>query len=111
MVLKVFAKLRHKGRPHFLLILPDGSKSRIPVAWTDFAGTPANSAPSCSLLASATDLLRLRQRVDWLLRRIEAGGHNDQPSPIPEIQDDTSPTRVVERGTSSHSPRLPSAPH
>ena len=26
-VLEVFAKLRHKGKPHFMLVLPDGSRS------------------------------------------------------------------------------------
>ena len=110
-MLKVFAKLRHKGRPHFLLILPDGSKSRIPVAWTDFGATAADSAPPSSVLVLAPDLLRLQRRVDWLLRRMEAGGRNDQPSPLLETQDATTPTRVVERGASSHSPCLPTAPH
>ena len=70
-VLEVFAKLRHKGRPHFVLVLPDGSRSYIPVAWTDVASNPESSAPPCSRVGSASDLLRLRQRVDCLLRRIE----------------------------------------
>ena len=30
-VLEVFAKLRHKGKPHFVLVLPDGSRSSFPL--------------------------------------------------------------------------------
>ena len=69
-VLEVFAKLRHRGKPHFVLVLPDGSRSYVPVAWTDVASSPESSAPPCSSVGSASDLLRLRQRVDCLLRRI-----------------------------------------
>src|SRR5207245_7267092 len=78
-VLEVFAKLRHRGQPHFVLVLPDGSRSYIPAAWTDFAATSA-SYPNSSMMASASDLLRLRQRVDWLLRRTEQGPSAKQTS-------------------------------
>src|SRR2546427_9752224 len=69
-VLEVFAKLQHKGRPHFMLVLPDGSRSYVPVSWTDFVATPPSSGTPCSIVASASDLLGLRKRVDCLLRRI-----------------------------------------
>jgi hypothetical protein len=105
-VLEVFAKLRHKGRPHFMLVLPDGSRSYIPVAWTDFVAPPAGSAAPCSIVASASDLLRLRQRVDCLLRRIQAGPSTEQNSSTQESQHATAATGAVECRTSSHSTDL-----
>jgi len=108
-VLEVFAKLRHQGKPHFVLVLPDGSRSYIPVAWTDVASNPESSAPPCSSVGSASDLLRLRQRVDCLLRRIESGPATSQNLPIQESKHAKTATRPVERGTSSDSTRLPTA--
>ena len=108
-VLEVFAKLRHRGKPHFLLVLPDGSRSYIPVAWTDFVATPQSSGASCSTVASASDLLGLRKRVDCLLRRIEADPATDQNSPTQESQHATAATGVVECGTASHSTHLSTA--
>jgi len=106
-VLEVFAKLRHKGTSHFVLVLPDGSRSYIPVAWTDAVSDCANSAPLCSLVGSASDLLALRQRVDCLLRRIQAGPANNQNSSTQESQYANTPTGVVECRTSSDSASLP----
>jgi hypothetical protein len=108
-VLKVFAKLRHKGKPHFLLVLPDGSRSYIPVAWTDFNATAQSSAASCSVIACASDLLALRQRVDCLLRRIQNGATTQQSSSTQENQHATTATGVVECGTSPNSTRLSTA--
>lgn len=105
-VLEVFAKLRHKGRPHFMLVLPDGSRSYIPVAWTDFIAPPPGSATPCSTVASATDLLLLRQRVDFLLRRMQAGPSTEQNSSTQESQHATAATGAVECRTSSHSTDL-----
>jgi hypothetical protein len=108
-VLEVFAKLRHRGKPHFVLVLPDGSRSYMPVAWTDVASNPESSAPPCSSVGSASDLLRLRQRVDCLLRRIESGPATSQNLPILESEHAKAATRTVERGTSSDSTPLPTA--
>jgi hypothetical protein len=108
-VLEVFAKLRHKGRPHFILVLPDGSRSYIPVAWTDFVATPQSSAALCPTIASASDLLHLRQFVDCLLRRTEVGPTTNQNSPTLESQHATAATGTVECGTSSHSTHLSTA--
>src|SRR6266853_2528952 len=108
-VLEVFAKLRHKGKPHFLLVLPDGSRSYIPAAWTDFGAPPQSSEAPCSTVACASDLLRLRQRVDCLVRRIEAGPATDQNSPTQENHHATSATGTVECRTSSHSTHLSTA--
>jgi len=108
-VLAVFAKLRHKGKLHFLLVLPDGSRSYIPVSWTDFVATPQSAEPLCSTVASASDLLRLRQRVDCLLRRIEIGPTSNQNSLTQESQHATAATGAVECRTSSDSTDLSTA--
>ena len=54
-----------------MLILPDGTRSYVPAAWTDFEspGTPPGKGQP-ALVAFLPDLLRSRQRVDALLRRI-----------------------------------------
>jgi hypothetical protein len=97
-LLEVFGKLRLKGKFYLVLVLPDGSRSNIPAAWTDFqsAATDA-SAPSSSgsVIASALDLLRTRQCVDSLLRRIEQIPTSDKTSPNQESQHETSTTRAV----------------
>jgi hypothetical protein len=105
-VLDVFAKLRHKGRPHFLLVLSDGSRSYIPVTWTELVTKPATAAPPCSIIASASDLLALRQRVDWMLRRIEADSASNQNSSTQESQHATATTGTLECRTSSDSTGL-----
>jgi hypothetical protein len=108
-VLDVFAKLRHKGRPHFLLLLPDGSRSYIPVVWTDLVTNPAKPAPVCCLIGCASDLLGLQQRVDCLLRRIGTGPASNQNSSTQERQHATTTTGAVECRTSSDPTGLPTA--
>ena len=85
-VLEVFAKVRHKRKPHLVLVLPDGSRSYIPVDWTDCVSTGDSSVTGDSPVASAADLLRLRQRVDCLLRRIEHDQARQQNLPNQESQ-------------------------
>lgn len=70
-VLAVFGQLKRKNQLHLVLVLPDGTRSYIPAAWTDFAspGTPPDQGQP-SLVAFLPDLLRTRQRVDVLWRRI-----------------------------------------
>ena len=108
-VLEVFAKLRHKGRPHFMLVLPDGTRSYVPVAWTDVVTVPQISVQPCSTAASASDLLRLRERVDCLLRRIEAGPTRDQNSPTQESQHATLAIGAVECRAASDSTAVSTA--
>jgi hypothetical protein len=102
--LEVFAKLRHKGQPHFMLVLADGSHSYIPVAWTDFEATPRSPAAPGFIVGSALDLLRLRPCVDCWLQRTQAGPTTDQISPPLESQHAITATGAVERRTSSPSP-------
>jgi hypothetical protein len=108
-VLDVFAKVRHKDRPHFLLVLPDGSRTCVPVAWTDFVRDPASASPPCMIIGCALDLLVLRQRVDCLLRRIEADPAGTQNSTTQEIPHASATTGAVECRASSDSTGLSTA--
>lgn len=66
------------GSLHLLLVLPDGTRSLVPSAWTDLATRQSQPtrAPELSrspahspILGSLSDLIRLRTIVDALLRR------------------------------------------
>jgi hypothetical protein len=57
------------GGLQFVLILPDGSKSLVPAAWTDFK-TVSSASPESPLIGALNDLLRLRGLVDALLQRM-----------------------------------------
>ena len=59
------------GGLQFVLILPDGSKSLIPAAWTDFDAA-GQAGTASQLVGSMEDLLRMRSLVDALLRRRDA---------------------------------------
>ena len=66
--LEVLRQARMPAGLQFVLILPDGSKSLVPAAWTDFT-TPAGPSQTCSLVGSLDDFLRLRGLTDALLHR------------------------------------------
>ena len=72
----------------------------------DRLGSAENSLPAPSLLSSASDLLRLRQRVDCLLRRIQPAPTTKQNSPTQENQHATAATGAVECRAASHSTHL-----
>ena len=67
--LEVHERQRRRGELLLTLVLPDGTRSLIPAAWTDLHVTPK---PEPEILASTGQLLRARIIVDALLRRIEA---------------------------------------
>ena len=54
-----------------ILILPDGSKSMIPVEWTDYASV-SQPRQAVSVLGSIEDLLHARDITDALLNRLAA---------------------------------------
>ena len=51
-----------------LLVLPDGSRSLIPAAWTDL-DPASDEEDAAGILASLAELIRARAVVDALLRR------------------------------------------
>src|SRR5881227_1032723 len=66
--LQVFGWMRRQGRLDLILVLPDGSRSLIPAAWTDF-GVDETAGPSNEVLGSLGDLQRARTVVDGLIHR------------------------------------------
>jgi hypothetical protein len=54
--LPVWGRLRLRGVAMVVLVLPDGSKKRIPAAW---AGEGGGEDPAAPVVAAAADLLRL----------------------------------------------------
>src|SRR5436309_11474134 len=64
--LPVWGRLRLRGAAMAVVVLPDGSKKRIPAAWTragDGAGTAAG------VIAPASDLLRLLRVISGVSSR------------------------------------------
>jgi len=101
-----------------VLILPDGTRSYIPAAWTDFEspGTPPGHGQP-SLVALLPDLLRIRQRVDVLLRRI-GSTPSDTTASTQENPHASKSNGTMVRGTapdsapvSSTQPRAAEPPH
>jgi hypothetical protein len=58
--LPVWSRLRLRGVAMVVLVLPDGSKKRIPAAWAGEGGSGNPATPSAAVVAGAADLLRLR---------------------------------------------------
>ncbi|HEX5407622.1 MAG TPA: hypothetical protein VFX16_35560 [Pseudonocardiaceae bacterium] len=71
--LVVLGRLRRHGHLELLLVLPDGSKSMVPAAWTDLeAGTDAAGGEvgeRSATLGSLEDLLAASELVSALLAR------------------------------------------
>jgi hypothetical protein len=56
--LRVLGGMRRHGALELLLVLPDGSKSLVPAAWTDVDPWGVDEVASMSTLGSLSDLLR-----------------------------------------------------
>lgn len=67
--LEVYDRQHRRGELLLTVVLPDGTRSLIPAAWTDLHGLSDSERET---LASAEQLLRARIVVDALLRRVEA---------------------------------------
>jgi hypothetical protein len=68
--LAVLGQTHRQGRLHWVLILPDGSRSLIPAEWTEVGSSTRQAVnPTPASLASLDDLLHMRTVVDALQRR------------------------------------------
>ena len=75
--LPVWGRLRLRGVAMVVLVLPDGSKKRIPAAWAGEGGSSEDtSAPAAAVVAAAGDLLRLLRVISGI--RATAGNHAEQ---------------------------------
>ncbi len=103
--LELFSWLHRQGDLLLTLVLPDGSRSLIPAAWTDLdlnhvkaeqTPTPDNRPPTSATLGSLSHLLHARKVVDSLLRKIDS---SEQLPLIPskEERERATPTRPLAR--------------
>ena len=76
--LELFSAVSHQGEIKLVLVLPDGTRARIPAAWTDLHGTPE---PRPAVLASVAQLLQARAVVNALLRRADRVDPTARTSP------------------------------
>ena len=82
--LAVFGWMRKQGRVELCLVLPDGSKSLIPAAWTDIdSGTEREAG--AGTLGSLADLFHARAVVDGLIHRAEAAEAKDAGQSTEEV--------------------------
>jgi hypothetical protein len=64
--LPVWGRLRLRGVAMVVLVLPDGSKKRIPAGWTREDGSENAGAAAAAVVAAAGDLLRLLQVISGI---------------------------------------------
>ena len=74
--LPVWGRLRLRGVAMAVLVLPDGSKKRVPAAWTGDRGSAGTGMPASGVVAAAGDLLRLLRVISGI--PATAGNHAEQ---------------------------------
>jgi hypothetical protein len=74
--LPVWGRLRLRGVAMVVLVLPDGSKKRIPAGWTREGGSENGEAATAAVVAAAGDLLRLLRVISGI--RATAGTRAEQ---------------------------------
>ena len=74
--LPVWGRLRLRGVAMVVLVLPDGSKERIPAAWVGEGGGENPAVPAAAVVAAAGDLLRLLRVISGV--PVTAGNHAEQ---------------------------------
>jgi hypothetical protein len=75
---------------HWVLILPDGSRSLIPAEWTEVGSSTQAVNQTPSNLASLEDLLRLRSIVDALQRRATGSPRDNAQTAITDTGEESS---------------------
>src|SRR5260370_53411 len=82
--LAVLGQRRVRGRLELLVVLPDGSKSLIPAAWTDLDGADVGEAADAAALGSLAQLLHACTVVRALLAQAQGREQAAQQSPCKE---------------------------
>jgi len=83
-----FSAVTHQGQLKLIVILPDGTRLRVPATWTDFYGP---LAPHPAVLASVAQLLQARAVVTALLRRTQSA-----QAAAPTLAKEPSDARAVD---------------
>jgi len=74
--LLVWGRLRLRGVAMVVLVLPDGSRKRIPAAWVGEGSSEDTGAPAAAVVAAAGDLLRLLRVISGI--PATGGSHAEQ---------------------------------
>ena len=110
--LEVFRTTHRNRILHLVLVLPDGSRTLIPAAWTDFSGGGSKQTPCRSLssqtnpiVASCSDLLQARIVINALLNKLADAESTSQKS---KEESNHGSTRIVREGEQYDQPDLES---
>lgn len=103
----MLGRLRRHGRLELLLVLPDGSKSLIPAAWTDLDGaaadTGATDQAATATLGSVADLLQAAAML-WGLSTRTATQQAARQSPSKEDHRAAYPAQSAARAPTGATP-------
>ena len=109
--LPVFGLGRYRDKLHLTLILPNGSRSLIPVEWTDLNAAQQSllAPPNPNLhLGSLRDLLHALAVVDALLHR-RASSHGSDAKSIDEESHSVATPSELSRHSHSRNPDMGNA--
>lgn len=94
--------MHRNGILHLILVLPDGTRSLIPAAWTDL-GPSLSDQHSSVTIGSLPDLLHARKVVDSLLRKLDS---SEQITSKEERKRATATAPLARGGTTEHLGKL-----
>jgi hypothetical protein len=98
--LQVLGGMRRHGVVELLLVLPDGSKSLVPAAWTDADQSAVDGEQSVATLGSLSDLLHTCELVaDLAGRELREQGQAAGKSPCKEDSRAACPAQSDARPT------------
>ena len=96
--LRVWDRLRLRGQPFLVVVLPDGSKKQLPACWTSLDGQDSAEARGQEVLAAPGDLLRVHQLICGFSARVASAGEQAaRQSPAKEDRHAACPTESAAR--------------
>ena len=106
--LRVWDRLRLRGQPFLVVVLPDGSKKQLPACWTSLDGQDSAGARGQEVLAAPGDLLRVHQLICGFSARVAGAGEQAaRQSPAKEDRHAACPAESAARpGSGAATARL-----
>ena len=80
--------MRRHGHLELLLVLPDGSKSLLPAAWTDLDDTATDKRTRPTTVGTVADLLAACERVADLVSRLTTAVDEEQAARQSSCEED-----------------------
>lgn len=98
--LRVWDRLRLRGQPFLVVVLPDGSKKQLPTCWTSPDGQDSAEARGQGVLAAPGDLLRVHQLICGFSARVAGVAEQAaRQSPAKENRHAACPTESAGPGS------------